>query len=118
MIVKLLIKKPENMNSKNFKYSILKKILFSKGKIKKEINNKNNTVWIVDLNPRQYNNLIKNVSIFQVMTKQVFNNKAAKKAIRKMSDSEEVYNKTKELLLNGTEISLIKQSDPDYNLYS
>ena len=94
----------------NKKIKFLRKLLFSKGKILKEIvsEKKDNIIYILDVDFRTALEINKRISFFYTLTKQMFKNKLAVKALKKMADTPEDYEEVKRLITDGTKINILK----------
>jgi len=116
MELKILIRTPKGLASvKGLKLKIIKKILFRKANIKKEYVNKqkNKIVWVVECTYRNYPSIIKSLTMYTVLLKQVSSNKLIRRALKRMADTPQDYKDVMDLLKSNTEIQLIKKSDKD-----
>jgi hypothetical protein len=115
MEIKIQVETPKGMaKPKAKKFWLIKKVLFRKAKVKKEIVNKEKSkiIWICDVTHRNYMAVIRNVSLFQTFIKQAFKNKLFSKGIRKLADDEETYQEVIRLFKEGTKINVLKRSQP------
>jgi len=116
MELKILIRTPKGLaKTKGFKLNVIKKILFRKAKVKKEYVNKrkDRIVWIVECDSRHYVGIIRGLTMYDVLLRQVGSNKMIKGALKRMADTPKDYDEVMELLKDSTEVKLLKSTDKD-----
>ena len=118
MEIKVRIRTPEGMagtGGKGIKYAILKKLLFRKAKIKKESINKDKTeiLWVMDVHLRHWQGICRNVSVFRTLSKSILDNKQVTRALKKMADSPEDYQTVRDLIVDGTDIEIVKGTETE-----
>jgi len=99
-------------NKDFFEMRMIKKLMFSKAKIKEEYTNVDGSemFWVVEVNARNYITVTKNVYMYSNIVTGVFDNKHAKKALKRLSDSPEDYEKVTEMMKDGTKIEIVKKA--------
>lgn len=111
MQLRVLIRTPQGLagTGKGIKAGILKKILFARAKVLKEVINKDRSeiVWFVEVNPRHYLGIIRNVNMFNTLGTQIMKNKLVSRGLKKMADTPEDYDTVVDLITNGTSIEIV-----------
>ena len=116
MELKIKITVPEgyatSSNKDFFEMKLIKKLMFRKTKIKEEYTNEigSEMFWIVEVNARNYIGVINNVYMYSNIVSGVFANKHAKKALKRLSDSPEDYEKVTSMMKEGTKVEIVKEA--------
>lgn len=111
MQLRILIKTPVGMaEPESIKIKLIKKLFLKKAKvIKEQVNSdKSQIIYTVEIMPRNFLKVTQSINMWKVFTKELFKNKVAKKALRRLADDEDTFQSVKELITEGTEIEILK----------
>lgn len=99
-------------NKDFFEMRMIKKMMFAKAKIKEEYTNEEGSemFWVVEVNARNYLGVARNIEMFNSIVSGVFANKHSKKALKRLSNSPEDYDKVTDMMKTGTKIEIVKQA--------
>lgn len=109
MEIKIRIKTPKGY-AKSTEFKLRPWLIGKNGKLHKILTNAddNQILWIVNAQPRRYNKIIKNVSMYGTMIKGIMNNKLLRKAARLSKDDQEELD---DMLMQQTTVDIIKQNE-------
>jgi hypothetical protein len=64
-------------------------------------------IWQLDVNTRRYMKIQKNVMRFGLIGKAFLDRRLVEKGLKKLADTPEDFDKVKEMLVNGTKVTII-----------
>ena len=89
--------------------AMLSKLLFGFDKPLAMKATDNSIVWELDVNTRRYVKIQQNVMRFSLITKAFLDRRIVEKGIKKLADNPQDFEKVKEMLVNGTRVTIVNE---------